>query len=162
MAAGFLGGHGGELGETVHSAGIFTVQVVFRLETFNFGGEFGVEALGIEGGDEVDSRLPLRHTGPGRLEIQSQRANHAHARDKHAPVIVHTHSQLLFQFQGETRRGCVNQHVGLDLKFLWLQPNGARGIARRLIKRLARNISNTITSFQISALPITLRAKGWF
>ena len=83
LTAGFLGGHGGELGEPVHAPGVFPLQVIFRVEALDLRGEAGVEGFGVEAGDVVDARPAGGYGIPAIGAVKPQRADHAEARHHH-------------------------------------------------------------------------------
>jgi hypothetical protein len=93
LAAGLLGGHGGELGEPVHASGLFALQVLLRVEALDLGGKTGVEPLGVKGGDVIDARLSLDQRRPRGGGIQTQGANHPNAGYENAVILTHNPSR---------------------------------------------------------------------
>ena len=70
-----------KLRESVHPPRFFAVQVVFRVEPFDFRGEMGVIAFRIEGGDVVDSRTAINDAVPGCCHVQTKGTDYSHPRD---------------------------------------------------------------------------------
>ena len=86
LPAGFLRRHGGELGETVHPARLFAIQVVFGIEPLDLGGEPGVKRLGVKTGNVVNTRPAGGDGVPAVGYVESQRADHPQARYHHPTV----------------------------------------------------------------------------
>jgi hypothetical protein len=79
LLASLLSGDSGELGKSVHSTGFFAIQVIFRIEAFDLGGESRIKAFGVKGRNEVDSRSAVNDAIPRCGYIQTKRTYDAHA-----------------------------------------------------------------------------------
>ena len=80
------------MGEAVHAAGFFSIQVALAVEPFDLAGESGIEALGVKGGDEVDTRISLYQIVPSGRDIQPQRADNTYSGDENAAERAHEYS----------------------------------------------------------------------
>ena len=91
-----LKGCGGpQLGETVHSPGLFPAQVRLRVETLYFRREGRLKPFGVEGSDMVDPRFTGEQALPRRLPIQADGTDHPYARNDYA-IHVRTHLSVHF------------------------------------------------------------------
>jgi hypothetical protein len=84
----FLAGRHGQLGESIHPADKFTVDVFIRIKIFYFGGEFRGVRTGIKQGDIVNTPPAVYQGIPGSDCIQSHRADNTDTGNNNSMIII--------------------------------------------------------------------------
>ena len=137
LTASLLGGHGGKLGEAVHPPGFLAVKVILGVESFDLGGEVGVEALRVKGGDVIHPGPAVHDTVPSRRHVESKWAHDPHSGDQNPMITTHMFPSPLTQTQARNQAdvnhdletldqltGPVNQDLRPGVLYLGRSPPG--------------------------------------